>query len=237
MNNLSKILMLSIIAVFLMAGSAMAAPVSLGEILSNPLYDSITDTGAGAVTLTDTDGYEDDATAFLLLELAGYAGTNTFGIYGYSYDALGKPQLGSTLEIFQGSDSPDVLTGNQTLYFNVASSLVSLNSDMSNPVSIGINFGFYISTQDNHTFYSQSALNKDGIDHMLIFDTSSIGSGLSGSDVVIAIEDLYGGGDGDYNDMVVGVTDVAPIPEPATMLLFGTGLICFAVIGRRRFIK
>jgi len=27
------------------------------------------------------------------------------------------------------------------------------------------------------------------------------------------------------------------IPEPATMLLLGTGLICFAVFGRRKFFK
>jgi hypothetical protein len=34
-----------------------------------------------------------------------------------------------------------------------------------------------------------------------------------------------------------GVYDVNPIPEPATMLLFGSGLIGIAFLGRKRFSK
>lgn len=45
---------------------------------------------------------------------------------------------------------------------------------------------------------------------------------FGGDDWVLAWEDLAGGGDRDYRDFIVAVSDVEPVPEPLTIL--GTGL-------------
>jgi hypothetical protein len=61
-------------------------------------------------------------------------------------------------------------------------------------------------------------------------------TGEAGNEVrryVIAWEDLNGGGDRDFNDLVVEVS-VAPVPIPAAILLLGSGLVGLAGI-RKKF--
>ena len=59
-----------------------------------------------------------------------------------------------------------------------------------------------------------------------------------GTDVFLGWEDLPGGRDMDFNDMVVKVNGVnaAHTPQPATMILFGTGLAGLGVF-RKKFRK
>jgi hypothetical protein len=50
---------------------------------------------------------------------------------------------------------------------------------------------------------------------------------------------LWGSTDKDYNDMVILVSSIkaAPIPEPATMLLLGLGILGIGVVSRTKLLK
>ena len=78
--------------------------------------------------------------------------------------------------------------------------------------------------------------NSDSFDHMvtwLITGNEGQGQGNEVGNFVIAWEDLPGGGDRDFNDIVVEV-NVAPIPIPAAVWLFGSGLLGLIGIARRK---
>jgi hypothetical protein len=181
------------------------------------------DTGKELVQLTDTDGTNDDSTVLLFMEDAGFASSNILGIY--------DPNSFNILQVFSGPDSP---FDSVTLAFDLATGTVT-NNNTGLSASIGSTFGFYLTNGVNQTFYSQVALNPDRFDHFRLFDTSDNKAGsLIGSDVIMAIEDLYGGGDRDYNDMVAGANDLKPVSEPGTLLLFGSALIGLAFFRRRK---
>jgi hypothetical protein len=69
--------------------------------------------------------------------------------------------------------------------------------------------------QTGDLFYTGPAIrNLDGIVHAMMQDAAG--------QVIVGFEDLFGGGDFDYDDLVFAFTNVSPADEPGTSVTTGT---------------
>jgi len=126
---------------------------------------------------------------------------------------------GYTSQIYLHTGTGSILLGNNT------NPGVVIN--LSNPSSAGLMpgdefiLGIHVINTGNDFVMGGGYDNPDGIAHAAV-------DYLYNHNAVIGFEDLFGGGDLDYNDArirVIGDIGFLPIPEPSPLILFGAGLI------------
>lgn len=175
------------------------------------------------------------ASATIVLEIAGNAGNNTFGFYD-STDSTKKAQL------FAGAAS----SGSKVyVKFNgttLQSSADNVNfSNVSGGGFGSTTFGFYLQGPAG-TFYSDPTLNggKDNLVAYQGFDGRKLSVAGNPTDwdsksFVLGWEDLnLSNSDKDYNDLVLLVSQITPVPEPSTYVAGALLLIPVLVQVRRR---
>jgi len=193
--------------------------------------------------------------ALFVIEIAGNASTNTFGIYD-------ETNTGSYIQLFAGAESTgddatfsvlddgSVLVDSATALANgfsqsdIWDSIVAGNSlfDTGIDFSTG-NFGFYLGTgTGTPTFFSIEDDNPNGEDQMVAYQGQGDEIILDGQTTtwtnggwILAFEDIaYSNSDKDFNDLVIFVESTQPVSEPGTVALFGLGLVGLGMARRKQ---
>lgn len=164
-------------------------------------------------------------------------------IYGTSYTSSSQlTQVSDSLDNLWTETDGQVLLevryagSNQNLGFFYNGSYTSLITDIPNGynyISADINAPnggpfYWVDKAGSNTWYSDELLNSDKLDHFIAFTTPTAG------EYILAFEDWPRTlGDKDYNDLIVKVVGVAPVPEPSTFLLIGSGIIGLGLMRKR----
>lgn len=92
-------------------------------------------------------------------------------------------------------------------------------------------FGIYITNTGEIFSMGDGSSNPDGLVH------ATVAYNPTNAMAIVGFEDVLGGGDQDFNDVVINVnnvTDTAPVPEPSTLVLIGLGFAGLAFARKKQ---